>query len=205
MINKRTARICVLLVLAGILLLALFSCADEPAPQWVDYDGERLSDYLSPVVYQGLRVTLTDASETRGAAIFRAVLSGAEVIEYPEEQVAYYAEQIRAEYRYLAEREDMSYEELLALRGITEQTIEVEAKEMVKRDLCLLYIQRDAAITLSEEERQAHYDRYARVYVEQYGYDRAYVDANLQEEIRDSMLFDKTMEYLILHNEVTNG
>ena len=63
----------------------------------------------------------------------------------------------------------------------------------------------DAGIVLSESERIAHYDRYADRYVEKYGFDRAYVDEKLRDEVYDSMLFDKTMEYLLLHNEVTNG
>ena len=34
---------------------------------------------------------------------------------------------------------------------------------------------------------------------------RAYVDERLRDEVYDSMLFDKTVEYLVLHNEVENG
>lgn len=191
------------------LLFAAASCAKQESPdeavESVPYDEARLDEYLSSVTYRDLTVLFDEKKETKGEAVWRTVLGSATVREYPAEQTAYYAAQIRAEYRYLAERENMTYEEMLALRGMSEASIEAEARAMVKSDLVFLYIVNDADIRLSGEEKTGLYDRYADKYVDRYGYDRTYVDANLREEVYESMLYDKTMEYLILHNEVTHG
>ena len=127
MTKKRYLNAISLFLLAGFLFLSLFSCAAEQSlAEKTPYDEERLLDYLSPVVYEGWTVAIGE-NETKGEAVWRVVLSGASVREYPEEQVAYYAEQIREEYRYLAKREDMSYEDLLSLRGMTEESVLAEA------------------------------------------------------------------------------
>ncbi len=196
------------LLLIGLTLSAASCAPDESSDdeaESIPYDEERLDEYLTSVTYRGLRVLFDEKTETKGEAVWRAVLERAQVSEYPHGQTAYYEAQIRAEYRYLADREDMTYEEMLSFRGMTEEAIEAQAKDMVKSDLVFLYIVRDAGIALSETERTELYDRYADKYVERYGFDRAYVDERLREEVFDSMLFDKTMEYLIIHNEVTNG
>ncbi len=189
------------LLAAALLALFLLSCAEEEPASRAPYDEERMSDYLCPVTYKDLTVTVSE-NESRGGAVWRAVLSGVTVREYPEEQVAYYREQIQRQYEYLADREDMKYEDLLSLRGMTEEAMLEKARDMVKSDLVFLWVARDAGISLSEAEKSVHYDRYADKYVERHGYDRAYVDANLREEVYASMLFDKTMEYLILHNSL---
>ena len=44
------------------------------------------------------------------------------------------------------------------------------------------------------------FDRYANQYAESYGYEVDYVAEHLSHLVHDSMLYDKTMEYLILHN-----
>ncbi len=200
-----------LFLLVGATLLCACSREEpdlgESGAQSVPYDEDRLSEYLRPFPYRDLTVTVEGENEPRGEAVMRRILADAEVIAYPEEQVNYYADQLRAEYRYQAKRGDMSYEELLSLRGITEEAIGDQARQMVKSDLVCLYIRRDAGIGLTEAEKTAHYDRYADKYVSDYGYDRAYVDQNMKDEIYESMLYDKTVEYLILHNdfEVKHG
>ena len=200
-------------MLAALLLVSLglmgAACSkDEPEGTDVSelsYEGVNPGDYLSSVTYLGLTVAYDATKGTRSETLWQAVVDGATVREYPEQAVAYYVSQIRAEYRYLADREGLKLEELLSLRGMSEETVRAEAAAMVKSDLVFLYVVEDAGIVLSESERIAHYDRYADRYVEKYGFDRAYVDEKLRDEVYDSMLFDKTMEYLLLHNEVTNG
>ncbi len=197
---KRMLKTGAALLLAAAALLSFSSCAkEEVVASRPSYDGTRLSEYLDPVAYEGLTVAVAEG-ESKSEAIWRAVLLGASVKEYPAEQVAYYREQLRLEYEYLADREGVRYEDLLALRGVTEEDLSEEARAMVKSDLVFLWILSDAGIALSDAEVSAHYDRYADRYVERYGYDRAYVDGYLREQVLESMLFDKTMEYLILHN-----
>ena len=200
----------ILLALLLLSLLLMGAACSENEPEETDalelsYEGVKPRDCLSSVSYLGLTVSYDATKGTRSEALWQAVLDGAVVREYPEGAVAYYVSQIRAEYRYLADREGLTVEELLSLRGMSEETVKEEAAAMVKSDLVFLYIVEDAGIVLSESERIAHYDRYADRYVEKYGFDRAYVDERLRDEVYDSMLFDKTVEYLLLRNEVTNG
>ena len=203
MTTKQMLKIGAALLLAALLLPLAAACAKEESPaERAPYDASRLEEYLSSVVFEGLTVSYDAKKLTRGEAVWQKVLAEATVQEYPPEQVAYYEAQKRAEYRYFAEREDMELEAFLELQGVTDEDIAKEARQMVKSDLCLLYIQRNAGISLTEEEKGALYDRYADKYVERHGYDRAYVDDNLREEIYETMLFDKTMEYLILHNSL---
>ena len=205
---KRFAKIAACLCL-GVCLFCGCAAREESPPETNEerqsIDPATLSDYLAPVTYRGRTVTMKSESASRGEAVWQSILSDAQVLAYPEEQVSYYETQLRAEVRYLAEREDMSYEDMLTLRGLSEEKITEEARRLVKSDLVLLYIVTDGGIALTEADKTAHFDRYAQKYAEDYGYERAYAEEHLRDEIYESMLFDKTMEYLILHNSFTVG
>ena len=54
---------------------------------------------------------------------------------------------------------------------------------------------------LTDEEKEVHFDRYVDKYVSDWGYDRDYVAKNLADLVYDSMLYDKTTEYLIVNND----
>lgn len=84
--------------------------------------------------------------------------------------------------------------------GVSEESIRTEARDMVKGDLVYRYIVADAGIVLTEEEKATLFERYARQYAESYGYEVGYVTEKLSHLVYDSMLYDKTMEYLMLHN-----
>ncbi len=196
-------------LLAVTVLFACTSCApsEEPAAdavEWVPYDEERLSEYLVFPVYRELTVELPQGA-SKSETILQAILASAQMLSYPEEQVVYYQAQLRAEYGYLAKREDKELDEFLSLLGKNEDTLKEEAKEKVKADLVYLYIVRDAGVVLTEQEKTDLFDRYVEKYVKDFGYDPAYVRAEMTELIYESMLYDKTMEYLILHNHFTTG
>ena len=192
-----------------LLLLFAFSCVgcskeDEPdVNARVDYDSIKPSDYIRLDGYTDMSLTLYGTEASKSETVWAAVMSRAEVLSYPEEQVAYYTEQSRATYRYYAKQNDWSYEETLEKLGTSEEEILSQAKEMVKGDLVYRYIVEDADIALTEEEKISLLDRYAKHYVEQYGYPLDYVKENMRDLIYDSMLYDKTMEYLIVHNMFT--
>ena len=93
-----------------------------------------------------------------------------------------------------------SYEKTLEFFKVSEETILAEAREIVKGDLAFRYIVKDASISLSEEEKAAQLDRYAQKFAEDYGYTKEYVLEHQKELIYDAMLYDKTMEYLIVNN-----
>ena len=189
----KTNRYWILFVLVT-LMLAVSSCTSAPeAPEeptvWVEYDGERLDEYVTLDTYTGLTVSLGSAEETRGEAVWRTVVERAQVLSYPQEQLEYYVAQERARHRYFGE-------------DVSEETILADAKQLVKEDLVYRYILRQTGMTLTETEKQTLFDRYVTKYVEDYGYGDAYVREHLKEQVYDSMLYDKTMEYLILNNTV---
>lgn len=181
--------------------LGCVACAeDRQETDTLSYDGIAAKDWIRLAAYTDLTVVLTDADTSRSEAIWQAILEAAEVISYPQEQVRYYVRQEQAAYRHDAEQNDMRYEDALAAHDVSEESILADARALVKSDLVYRYIVTDAAIALTEAEKDTHYDRYADRLAEQYGYRRSYIDAHLQESVYEAMLYDKTMEYLMLHN-----
>jgi len=166
-----------------------------------EYDAEKMDDYIKPFEYTGLTV-YAQGMETRQEALWRTLSDSVEVLSYPQEQVEYYAAQERAKYRYYADRDGIEYEKLLEGLGVTEEGIYGRARELVKDDLVFEYIVLNADIRLSEEEKLTHLDRYAEKLTEVYGYDKEYIKSNMIEQVYDAMLYDKTMEYLLLNNTV---
>ncbi len=195
-------RALLLLALVATLATTLLSCQKEKeqTKEQVTYDDAKLSEYIAPFVYEGLTVTLSDTDSLKSETIWTKLLLEAEILAYPEDAVEYYAEQRRDTYRYYAEKNDWSYEQALEFFGVTEEAILTEAREMVKGDLVYRYIVKDADITLSKDEQAAQWNRYVKKFAEDYGYTEDYVEENMQELIYDSMLYDKTMEYLIVNN-----
>ena len=75
-----------------------------------------------------------------------------------------------------------------------------DAKSLVKKDLIFELIRKKEGITLTDEEKNAFFDKYVKKYAESYKYSEEYVRAELSELVYDSMLYDKTVEFLIIHN-----
>ena len=194
--------LCLFLILS--LLTGLFACGateEEKKPSsGVYYDDARLSEYIAPFAYEGLTVELSSADALKSEAVWALILSRAEILSYPEDAVAYYAEQIRDTYRYYAKENDWSYERTLEFFGRNEESILSEAREMVKGDLAYRYIVKDAGISLSDEDKSAQLDRYVAKLAADYGYTEDYVREQMLELVYDSMLYDKTMEHLMMKN-----
>lgn len=198
---KRTIACCLALILLLTTALLLLSCSKEEAQNEnaPSYDEAKLGSYLSLDGYTGLTVSL-HANETKGEAVWKEVLSRASILTYPEDAVAYYLAQKKETYQYYAEKNGWSYEEALAFFGVTNDTIQAEAKEMVKGDLVYRFIVKDAGIEVTEQEKATLLDRYVKKYAEDYGHTEEYIREHMTELIYDSMLYDKTMEYLIVNN-----
>lgn len=197
------------LFLCLVLLLGGCQKDGEPAEEKktaMDYAAvEDWSVYVSLEAYTDLEIPLSAESDPKGERVWTVILERAEILSYPEEQVSYYAAQKKATYRYYGEKQGWSLEETLEKLEVTEEQILSEAREMVKGDLVYHYIVSDAGIVLTEEERATLFDRYAEQYAERYGYRVSYVKEELSELVYDSMLYDKTMEYLILNNRFVLG
>lgn len=189
----------------GLCLCALLvgtACEAKPSEgktSPLSYEQIHVSDYLRLGDYTGLTVTV-QKGEARGAAAWRTVIAGCELAGYPEEAVAYYVAQGEARCRYYAKTNGVSYEEAMTALGLTAETIRAEAEALVAADLAYRAVREAADITLTDEEKATHFDRYVDKYVSDWGYDRDYVVKNLSTLVYDSMLYDKTTEYLIVHN-----
>ena len=208
---KRMIKACALTLALLSLGTALLSCKEtegkdtdtelESYAGMPEYDLEGLGGYVKPFKYTGLTV-YAKVGETRQEALWEEIVAGMEIIAYPSEQVEYYAAQERAKYRYYAKRDGIEYEALLEALGVTEETMYEAARGLVKDDLALQYIIKDANITLSDAELSEHTDKYAERLSEIYGYEAEYIKANMTEQIYDTMLSDKTMEFLLRSNTV---
>ena len=200
---KKIRFIAVACALALTLCALLASCGkkdkqEEPSAKKPDVFALELSEYIELGEYKNLMVIFI--YESRAEAAWRDVIDGSEVKKYPEELVSYYTEQTQARYRYYAEKNDMEYAKVLEDFGATEESIVNEAKALAKADLVFAALVKAENITLSEEEKSEHFERYLEFYIESYGYTEEYVRENLAEEIYESMLYDKASEFLIINN-----
>lgn len=167
----------------------------------LDYSQINIDDYVKAVSYKGLTLTLTGADASKEDAIWSALLDTAEINGYPEGAVEYYFEQTKDYYMFIANNDPEAYALLLESRGMTEADIVKEAQMLVKKDLVYLYVVEKEGIAVSDDEKQQLFDRYVMAYIGEYGYTEEYVKANMSELIYDSMLYDKTLEFLILNND----
>ena len=199
---KHLKTLCVLaaLMLALAGLLAVVGCQKQEKVTALSYENVSIAECVRLGAYENLTVTVDAENADKGAAVWAAVRGGSEILCYPEEAVAYYVSQAEARCRYYAEEHGVSEEEAMAALGTSRAEIEAEAKELVANDLCVLAVQADAGIVLTEDEKTRLLDKYAEKYASNFGYDREYVKKNLADLVYESMLYDKTTEYLILHN-----
>lgn len=173
---------------------------DEEAETDINYSDVDISEYIGEVTYKGLTVQLESESASKEEALWSAILDSAEIKSYPEDKVNYYFEQEKASYMYLVNGDEDGYEMLLKVRGISEEDMMADAREMVAKDLIYRLVVQTEGIALTDEEKDALFDKYVDKYVQDYGYGKNYVTANMPNIIYESMLYDKTMEYLILQN-----
>ena len=163
------------------------------------FTSDNIGRYISLPEYKGLEISVAEG-ESRGDAVFSKIVSEAVVIEYPEEQLSYYIEQQEAKYRYIAASSDSTYDEILERFGITAEGIEAESKSLVKNDLVFYGIVYAEEITVTEQEKTDNFEKYVEKYTLGFGYAEEYVRSNMTDEIYESMLYDKTLERLIVLN-----
>ena len=198
-------RIIDIALVAGLLICCLGACsgnavyADEAKKlDFFSMELSQLEKYVSVGAYKGINVSAGEGS--RGDAVWQAILEGSGVIEYPQEHVYYYVEQLQAQYGYYAEQAGVSYEEMLRQLGLDEGDILAEAKALTKSDVVYAIIVKKEGISVSATEKQQLFSKYVDKYVAEYGYTKEYVESNMSDEIYGSMLYDKTTEFLIVNN-----
>ena len=202
-LNKKSIRYAFALLLVLSVLISVVGCKKNndatAASHALEYEGVIVAECVRIGQYKGLTVCMNEG-ETNAEAIWRVMYQSSEVLSYPREQVEYYASQSRARCEYYATLHSVSYEEALAALGYTEESIISEAKTLVGEDLIGMALRADAGISITEEEKERLFDRYVEKYAYDWGYNVAYVKENLSRQVLDSMLYDKTTEYLLKNN-----
>ena len=176
--------------------------SDNTAPK-LDYSQINIDEYVKSVSYKGLALTVKGEGASKEMAIWEELLGAAVIEKYPESAVKYYFAQTKDYYMFIANNDPEAYQLLLESRNMTEEDLVAEARALVKKDLVYLYIVEKEGIAITEDEKQSLFDKYVAAYVSEYGYSAEYVKANMSELIYDSMLYDKTLEFLILNNTFT--
>ena len=177
--------------------------ADGEERAELDYSNIKASDYISTIEYKNTEVLLASEDASRQDAVWDAVIASAQISTYPEEPVRYYFEQTKRYYMITVDNNEEDYQKLLESRGISETDMQNEARALVKKDLVFMYIVEAEQISVSEAEKEELFGRYVDKYVSEYGYRREYVTENMRELIYESMLYDKTTEYLLINNTFT--
>ena len=187
-----------------VCLSVLFGCADDDGEreltERVFYNTDRIEEYVRLDRYTELSIPLSSEDASRSEALWDALLARAEILSLPEEQVNYYAEQSKTAYRHYAEEHDLDYPDVLAHFETSEERILAEAQQMVKGDLVYHYILADTGLSLTKEEKENLFDRYATKFADDYGYTKDYVTEQMAELVYDAMLYDKTTQYLMDRN-----
>ena len=166
----------------------------------IDYSGVNVSDYITSILYKELEIELEDENSSKEDALWEAILEQMDMSKYPQDKVDYYFRQSKDYYMYLARGDEKQYPLVLKHYGTSEEKMMEQARQLVKKDLAYLYIVREENIRLTDAEKTEHFDMYVDKYVNDYGYKRDYVLANMKHLIEESMLYDKTMEFLISKN-----
>ena len=199
-------------LLAAMLCICLTSCSPKPVPsepgisvdgvdEKVDLLALDMSEYVELGDYKNMRVSYDPERQSKGDAAWAELLEISSVKKHHDRQVAYYFYQKRSGYEHMAKAGGVSYEELLNSLGITEETILEESRALTAEDLVFAALVKAEGIEITDEDKSAHYDKYVGLFVSQYGYTEEYVLKYLEDEIYETMLYDKTLERLISFTE----
>ena len=211
-----TSAVALLLVLCALLCIASCNGNDKgsetsdninsdtaESETQLSYDDVDVNKYVKSVTYKDLKLN-RDENQTVSdeELVWEAILNTAEMYSYPEDKVEYFFNQMKRSYMYLVNYNEEDYELLLKNRSTTEEDMRAEARKMVKKDLVYHYIVQKENIVVSDEEKAQLFDKYVDKYVGDYGYNKDYVEANMTSLIYESMLYDKTMEFLFISNGI---
>ncbi len=167
----------------------------------ISYADVDVAQYVKKVTYKGLKVTLADENVSKEQALWDSIYATVEISSYPEDKVKYYFDQTKKAYMHIVGDDEEDYQLLLKNRGTDEDKMMQEAREMVKQDLVYRYIVSVENIELTDEEKNVLFDKYVDKYVIEFNKSREYIVAKMADYVYESMLYDKTMEFLIASNE----
>ena len=191
----------------GILFASCAGTGESGKPESdavteITYENIDVDSYVKSIQYKDLSITWDPATQTKADAVWNAVYASVTIKEYPEDKVNYYFNQMKNTYMYYAKGDEADYQLLLEAQGISESDMLEKAKETVKEDLVFEYITKHEGISVTDAEKSALFDKYVAKYSEELNKAPEDVSANMKEYIYESMLYDKTTEYLFSVNNV---
>lgn len=190
------------------LCISLAACSDSQntnetetdAQTEITYENIDVDRYVKSIQYKGLTVAFDSMSETKADAVWNAVYATAVLEGYPEEKVSYYFGQMKDSYMHYAGGDEEKYLLVLEAQGTSEEEMLADAERLVKEDLVYEYIIKHEGIALTDGEKTALFDKYVAKYSEELGKTPEEVAASMEDYIYESMLYDKTTEYLFTVN-----
>lgn len=188
-------------LLLACLCLTLASCGGSKSQKVIasDMSTEALEECVELCEYKNIE--LSTEGKAKQDVLIAHIMKNSSIVKYPEGAVEYYVEQLEEQYEYYADQIGMKYEDMLKELGENDATIIDDARELVKQDLVLELIRRRENITLTDADKSDFFDKYVEKYADNYGYSEEYVRENLSESVYSSMIYDKTMEFLIINNQ----
>ena len=140
--------------------------------------------------------------------IYALVLQGSVIKEYPQELIDYNVQQIENTYITTAKQYGMELEEFMQLlMGMTIEQFEEQAisaaESSVRQEMLLKAIAETEGIEISEEEYQEGLEEYTS----EYGFasTEAFLEINSEEVVRNALLQDKVMQFLLDNAEITEA
>ena len=171
----------------------------------INYENTNVDNYVKNVQYKELDVSFDSNKVTKEDAVWDAIYSTAIIEDYPDDKVNYYFNQMKDAYMHCAHGNEADYLLLLKARGTSEADMLEKSRQMVKEDLVYRYIVKHEQITVTDEEKASLFNKYVQKYSAELNKSPDYVEKHMAEYIYESMLYDKTTEYLFSVNTfVTN-
>ena len=193
----RTKVICGILMIFLVFAL-LISCGETEYVEITELSLEELAACVDVAEYKG--VTFEADGANKQDIIKDHLKNESKVKKYPEGAVEYYLEQLKKQYDYYANEAGIEYDALLEELSLSEEKLEKEAEALVFEDMIFAIIQKKENITVTDSDKEKYFDRFVTKYAEIHKYSEDYVRQNLTDEVYQTMLHDKTMEYLIINN-----
>lgn len=205
--NKKV-KILAFLLCAFMMCATLAACSgsretdetDAGAQTEITYENIDVDSYVETIQYKGLSVAWDSETETKEAAIWNAIYASVIIENYPEEKVNYYFNQMKNTYMHYAKGNEADYLLLLEAQGTSEEEMLAKSRQMVKEDLVFEYIIKHEQITVTDEEKDSLFNKYVEKYSAELNKSPEDVAASMKDYIYESMLYDKTTEYLFSVN-----
>ncbi len=174
--------------------------------QRVSQESETVDEFRAEVRAYLEEQAAETADQSMKSSAWMTAVENAQILDYPQEEVDSYVEQMTTYYQQYAETYGMEFADVLESMGMTEDTFNEQAlayaQSMVGDELVLYAIVRAEDLSLSQSE----YDEGVAAYVEMFG-------AESQEQLEEyytvdvlyeSLLWDKTLQFLMDNAQVVD-